>query len=316
MDLFPRSQRGRYRICVSSENWKINEKPKDSTSVQFERALQLIDDTEKQRILKFFRIEDKKSALLGRLILNSMICSATGISNKDLVWHRTDKGKPYIDQECLESSIEYESVKNISYNISHSGKWVVGASELNIPVGIDVNDIGLRPNCKIDFDADDATEMEVNQPIVKKYLKNFSNIFSPLETEQMKMIRFESAQRQLQEFSRYWTCKEAFVKVSGEGFGFDVKRLSFDFSHLPIPEETKYEIPDQLEGSKQKIKLNVDNKDISYDWDFEVFQLDRNHQCSVALHVYGLSESQRSSLHPISLHLITPLQLIEFLEQQ
>ncbi|KAA6400434.1 MAG: hypothetical protein EZS28_004034 [Streblomastix strix] len=103
MELFPGSQRGRYRICVSSENWKINDKSKDSTYVQFERALQLIDDTEKQRILKFFRIEDKKSALIGRLILNSMICSATGISNRDLVWHRTDKGKPYIDQECLET---------------------------------------------------------------------------------------------------------------------------------------------------------------------------------------------------------------------
>ena len=296
------SPSGRYRICVNSSAWKENE------GNEYERALALVSEEEQKRISKFYFRKDAKTALIGRLILNTMVSKAAKVRNSEIVWRRTDKGKPYLDQDWWDEVSEDTEFAPLSYNISHSGDWVVGACELNTPVGIDVNDYGIRPNCKIDFDADTDDDIDEHHKILKKYFVNFKQTFSPPEAEYMKKIQFDSAESQLIEFSRFWTLKESFVKVDGFGFSFDVSRLHFDFSRCPYKDIPRH--PTSLNTTP--ISVIKDGTDVTHEWTFEQFTLDRNHLATVALHTVDKIHS--SSLHPIPVTYLQPSDLITYLE--
>ena len=310
MTFLEKSPRGRYRICINSRIWE------EERNNEFGRALELVGDEEQKRIGQFKFRKDAKTALIGRLILHTMVCKTTGLHNSDLLWKRTDKGKPYLDPSCFENLSPELACPAFSYNISHSGHWVVGASEFDVPVGIDINDYGLRPNNRIDFDADPDTDAEENLPILQKYFVNFKHVWSPPEAAYMKKIRFDFGESQLIDFSRFWTLKESFVKVFGLGFSFDVSRLHFDFTAIPQRDIPKH--PDTVNAVP--IKVSVDGKDESPDWQFEQFGLDRYHLVTVALHIRditGLSSERQekiTSLHPVPILYLTPLDLIQYLE--
>ncbi|KAH7816616.1 putative 4'-phosphopantetheinyl transferase superfamily protein [Monocercomonoides exilis] len=340
---------GRYRIVVNANEWK------ETDNDEFERAIALVGEEEQERIRKFKFIKDAKTALIGRLILNAMAVKTLGIRNASLKWKRTDKGKPFIDPACVDGISTANHYSNFSYNISHSGHWVVGASELEFPIGIDVNDHGLRPNCKIDFDEFDDVTAEENFEILKSYFSTFKHIFSPPEAKHMESLRFKSGPVRLLEFSRFWTSKESFVKVSGLGFNFDVARLHFDFSEYHQSDIPK--MPTSVMAAP--IKVSVDGKDVSSEWMFEQFILDRYHIVNVAIRtnpeslsnssVYSSSSSTPSSstsaehilssgekveseiihasldskvykekiehLHPLPLLLLKPADIIKYLEE-
>ena len=307
MEALDSSPRGRYRICVNSKSWDEN------AHDEYSRALSLVGEEERKRITKFLFRKDSKAALIGRLILHTLVCKTTGLNNSQLVWKRTDHGKPILDPSCIQGIPTGSISQFFSYNISHSGHWVVGASEMENPVGIDVNDYGLRPNCRIDFDADPDTDADENLPIVRKYFSGFKDVLSAPEAAYMKRIRFDSGEDQLVDFSRLWTLKESVTKLYGDGFDFGLSRLAFDFAH--IPRKTIGIHPPSV--STLPIKISIDGIDKSAEWMFEQFKLDRYHIVSVAIHPRNAPDPSTPThppLHPLPVHYLTPTDLIQYLE--
>ncbi|KAK2959303.1 putative 4'-phosphopantetheinyl transferase superfamily protein [Blattamonas nauphoetae] len=290
---------GRFRIAVNTHAWK------ETTNNELSRALALLDETEETRILKYRALSDQKQSLIGRLILNAMCCHTLNLPNSSLIWHRTDRNKPYLDASILHSSSPAYDTNNFTYNVSHSGHWVVGASELSYPIGIDVSDHGIRPSCRLDYNLDPESDFNENLPVVAKHLKNFDSIFSNTEKLAMKRIRMSSSENQMIEFSRFWTSKESYVKTEGLGLNLDVSRLAFDFSS--IPNDRLPTLPSTL--SPVPITVSLDNTDESADWSFEQFILDQNHLCTVAVNT-----QKRDFPQSTPLFVVQPSQLIHFLE--
>jgi phosphopantetheinyl transferase len=290
---------GRYRFAVNINEWNENK------NYEFERGLSLVSECEAERIKKYYQKKDSKSSLIGRLLLNLMAQYTLQLRCSDILWLRSDTKKPYISPKTLEKLPQ--KFDNFSYNISHSGYWVVAASELDIPIGIDVTDFGIRPNCKVDFDAEAEEDINVYFPTVRKFIDGFNGIFSPSEQIYMKSLRSECSEDQLLEFSRIWTVKESYAKTHGVGLGLDISNISCDFN-LFNRNELKT-LPKLIEGVNIKIKTGEDEGN---DWKFEQFKLDRNHVVTVSLDATG--STLPPCFYPLPLEVLTPSRIISYLE--
>ena len=89
----------------------------------------LISPDRRESIKRFIHPEDGWRALLGELLIRSVVCEKYGIRNRDIHFDQEEHGKPVI-----------AFPENCHFNISHSGKWVVAAISEK-PVGIDVERI-------------------------------------------------------------------------------------------------------------------------------------------------------------------------------
>lgn len=138
----------------------------------------LLSEEKQIRINKYLRVEDSLRALLGDLLLRSIICSKYSIKNDQIDIKYNDYGKPFIN-----------NLLDIEFNISHSGEWVVCAID-DISIGIDIEEIK-----HIDFSISECffTKLE------NKCLFNKNKLEKP---------KF---------FYELWTGKESFVKAIGKG---------------------------------------------------------------------------------------------------
>lgn len=93
----------------------------------FHKLLEYVSEEKKQRIRKFQRPDDAKRCLFGDLLVKYALFQKIGCNH--FVFDINQYGKPFL--------INYQ---NIHFNISHSGKWVVCATDV-LPVGIDIEEI-------------------------------------------------------------------------------------------------------------------------------------------------------------------------------
>lgn len=135
--------------------------------------------TDKQeRLRKFHRREDMWRGLTADLLVRTVICNDLGIKNSDLDFATNEYGKPFL-----------RSFYNYKFNLSHSGNWVVCATNRH-PVGIDI---------------------EYIQPIDFNIAKRF---FSMEEYSALLNLKSSS---QLSYFYDLWTLKESYIKAVGKG---------------------------------------------------------------------------------------------------
>ncbi|AET69195.1 phosphopantetheine--protein transferase [Desulfosporosinus orientis DSM 765] len=154
-----------------------------------EKLLGLLPLEEQVRIKGYRLLEDQQRAFLGAVLVRSVISSATGLQNKDIVFLRNENGKP-----CLQGA------GGVHFNLSHSGKWVVciaGSSE----VGIDVEE--MKP---VDISLGEG-------------------FFSRSEYEALKKLPQE---QQLERFYELWTLKESYVKAVGRGLEIPLNSFSIE----------------------------------------------------------------------------------------
>jgi 4'-phosphopantetheinyl transferase len=95
----------------------------------FQRLLDCVAPGKKERLLRFYRMEDKLRGLFGDLLIRDGIMQKTGLNNKDISFTTNDYGKPFLKDR-----------DDVQFNISHSGTWVVGVID-HQPVGIDVEQV-------------------------------------------------------------------------------------------------------------------------------------------------------------------------------
>lgn len=173
------------------------------TPHDFSSALSVLPQHERSSITRFLRMEDRKQALVSRLLQYALIHEVLGIPYNEIVIKRTFEGKPYL--ECSKVGVEFP---NFNFNVSHHGDYVAIASEPLCLVGVDV-----------------VCCIKPMKESVPEFIENFSSYFSSLEWD--NIISTGTSDEILVDFYRYWCLKEAFVKAVGSGLAYGVDKVEF-----------------------------------------------------------------------------------------
>ncbi len=129
--------------------------------------------------------------IAARGILRILLSSYVGYRPENLVFSYGLHGKP-----DLAGGLK----AGLSFNVSHSGGLAVFAIAKELKIGVDIEEI---------------------HPV--KDLEAAASIFlSPNELEEFQAM---PADEKLEQFFKIWTCKEAILKASGEGFSGPVKNI-------------------------------------------------------------------------------------------
>lgn len=151
---------------------------RELSDAEFENALSKVDSGQRERIMRYRFMEDRKRGLVGVLLSKYAISKAFGIPANEIIFEKNKYGKPHVVGRS-----------GVHYNISHSGDYVVCAVGES-PVGIDVQEI-----------KDGSLDVA-------------DRFFSKEEKEVLAMTG-EEVRRDL--FCEMWSLKEAYIKCIGLG---------------------------------------------------------------------------------------------------
>ncbi|WP_051263725.1 4'-phosphopantetheinyl transferase family protein [Tenacibaculum ovolyticum] len=154
-------------------------------------CLNLIPKHQHSKITKFYHWKDRQASLIGKLLLKKI---AENFFGKDafLKIKYTKYQKPYLDEE-------------FSFNISHSGEYVVFAYTLSKePLGIDIE--------KIDS---------------KIKIKDFHSVLTAVEKN-----KIYKSQTPICTFYDLWTIKEAVSKADGRGLHIPLTEIKINTDHI------------------------------------------------------------------------------------
>ena len=159
-----------------------------------QKFLQLLDSIsveKKERILRFRQYPDALRGLIGELLLHFMLDRFDSVDSADRSVRMNEFGKPF-----------FEFIKDVHFNISHSGDWVVcGISRQ--PIGVDVEEIG-----------------EIPADVTGRY-------FTSEEVEQIPAGRGAESEKR---FYQIWTLKESYIKMEGQGLSIPLDSFSIQIS--------------------------------------------------------------------------------------
>jgi 4'-phosphopantetheinyl transferase len=128
-----------------------------------------------------------------RSILRGILGRYLNLAPEALVFHYSPYGKP-----CVEE-------RDIYFNLSHSDNWAAYAIAAIPEIGIDIEQI--KPD----------TEVE---NIAQRF-------FSAAESQALAQC---SADKKTALFYQQWTCKEAFIKASGEGLSYPLGEFEVEIT--------------------------------------------------------------------------------------
>ncbi|MBS1775586.1 MAG: 4'-phosphopantetheinyl transferase superfamily protein [Bacteroidetes bacterium] len=184
----------------------------------FDRVIKLLTTQQKDKICSFRNYEDSLRALFSRLLCDFVLQNEYPLNTKPFLIAETTFGKPYL-----------ENHKNIKFNISHSGHWVVCAVS-HQEIGIDVEQVR---NIDLDIAQHYFSESERNDLLVQPLVK------------------------QMDYFYRLWTLKESYIKMLGEGLSCPLDSFSVVMNGEPyLIDKTQQKLPFTL----QEIFIEPDYK--------------------------------------------------------
>ncbi|GLT88741.1 hypothetical protein SLE2022_067520 [Rubroshorea leprosula] len=188
------------------QRWVVDISKWEPTPHDFFSALTLLPQHDHTSITRFLKMEDRKRALVSRLLQYTLVREVTGIPYGEINIKRTLEGKPYLD--CDKVGLEFP---NFNFNVSHHGDYVAIASEPLCLVGLDI-----------------VSHMIPQIETIPEFIQNFSSYFSNLEWD--NIMNAGSNDEILIEFYRYWCLKEAYVKAIGSGLSSRLDNVEFHHS--------------------------------------------------------------------------------------
>jgi len=160
--------------------WRIELDQPESTLEDFTASL---SSDELARAERFYFPEHRQRFIAGRGILRAILGSYLGIAPGEVEFDYQPRGKPVLAEKFAKSGL--------AFNLSHSqGLGLCGVSDRQIGVDLEY----MR--------SIDDVEALANR------------FFLPREYE---LVRSLPPDQKQQVFFRYWTCKEAYLKATGEG---------------------------------------------------------------------------------------------------
>ncbi|KAK9162751.1 hypothetical protein Syun_003653 [Stephania yunnanensis] len=183
--------------------WFFNTAQWNPSEHEFSFLLSVLPQHEQSAITRFLRLDDRKRALISRLLQYGLVHQVLGIPFEDIIINRTLEGKPYLENIVIDSELP-----NFNFNVSHHGDYVAIASDSIHIVGVDI-----------------VSHVIPERETTLEHVQNFSSYFTSLEWG--KIMEAEISDEILVELYRYWCLKEAFIKAIGAGLGYDLERLEF-----------------------------------------------------------------------------------------
>lgn len=154
----------------------------------------LLSHTTEDKRKKVACYQNKKNAylsLFAEFLVRYVLIRDYQINNKDIQLKYNEYGKP-----------ELADVKNLHFNISHSGQWIVAAIDSS-PVGIDIEHVA-----NIDISL-------------------FKNHFS---SEEYSSLIEKTIPEQVPFFYELWTLKESYIKQTGAGLSLPLDSFTVQIS--------------------------------------------------------------------------------------
>eukprot|EP00420_Gonyaulax_spinifera_P024513 CAMPEP_0197905746 /NCGR_PEP_ID=MMETSP1439-20131203/61037_1 /TAXON_ID=66791 /ORGANISM="Gonyaulax spinifera, Strain CCMP409" /LENGTH=408 /DNA_ID=CAMNT_0043527041 /DNA_START=45 /DNA_END=1271 /DNA_ORIENTATION=- len=219
----------RHRWAVNIDEW---DPEGGADGPEFQYLLGLIqEEDDKKQVMKYKFPDDKKRALMSRLLMRQASASVLGHDSfKDVVIKRTKGKKPFLASPLPDPAAS----PNWNVNCSHEGCWVVCASEPLCIAGIDVAEL-RRFNKR-------------NEPI--DFRKSFKANLTESEWRDVDAAGADFDD-QYEVFSRFWSAKEAFVKARGDGLAYELGKAEFHWTPLEgFPERSAYSGTVVVEGKE------------------------------------------------------------------
>jgi 4'-phosphopantetheinyl transferase len=171
-------------LTLSSDNvhiWRINLNP---TAPQLQSLQVTLSSDEIARAERFYFPEHRQRFIAGRGSLRSILGQYLNVKPSQVEFEYQQRGKPFLAAKFADSQI--------FFNFSNSQDLALCAVSYQRLIGVDVEHI--RP-------------MSDLESLVKRFfLAREYELLASLAPEQQQQI-----------FFRYWTCKEAYLKTTGDG---------------------------------------------------------------------------------------------------
>ncbi|MEH2063386.1 MAG: 4'-phosphopantetheinyl transferase HetI [Nostoc sp.] len=161
--------------------WRIE---LDQTEAQLQHLTTTLSSDEMARAERFYFPKHRQYFIAGRGILRTILGRYLDIKPSEVQFNYQHRGKPILAATFADSGL--------AFNLSHSQGLGLCAVNCTRQIGVDLEYI--RP-------------MSDLEALAKRF-------FLPREYE---MLRSLSLNQQQEVFFRYWTCKEAYLKATGDG---------------------------------------------------------------------------------------------------
>ena len=152
---------------------------------------ELLNAVERKRAERFYFTKHQRRFAVARGTLRRILSLYLEIPAGDIEFDYSDHGKPSISEQ--------QNPKHVSFNLSHSGEWILLGVTQHDALGVDIEQRSDR--CTLD--------------IAKRF-------FAPAEVEQLCEL---PPNQQQGEFFHIWTQKEAFIKAVGEGLSYPLDKF-------------------------------------------------------------------------------------------
>jgi 4'-phosphopantetheinyl transferase len=157
-------------------------------------AMRVLDDDERSRAARFVNPRDSRRFVISHYALRQLLSAVCGVRAAQLRFAKEALDRPFL----LPPS-------GVDFNMSHTGDTAAYAVSVDGRVGIDIEMIAPAL----------ATELA-------------QQVLTPVELSALRRL---PGAAQVTAFFRFWTAKEAFLKLHGTGFSVEPKAVSVDLDN-------------------------------------------------------------------------------------
>ena len=268
---------GRLRLAVDIARWH-------PSIEELEFLYSLLPPADAEDCKKFRFFDDKKRSVTSRLLQRHAAFLALGIPHPAVDIKRTKGRKPYVANPIPNK----QHSPNYNYSVSHEVSLEKNKnSYLEAPFSLRCNNLVFSSHlnfylisilqgdyvvlasegfciCGCDVAAPHQLRRNAGQSL-NDVLSSFTNQLTPAE---WAVVRKSPGDELIEsQFRKFWSLKEAFVKATGEGLGFDLGRCEFKLIDGP--------------NGEGKAAVAVDGVP-QPNWTFFLHEFGRNHWVSVA----------------------------------
>jgi 4'-phosphopantetheinyl transferase len=171
-------------LVLSSQDVHVWRAELEQPTAWVEKLSQTLSEDEQIRAKRFYYERDRKHFIVGRGLLRTLLSRYVGIAPEQLRFCYSSRGKPSLVATGADNTIQF--------NLSHSHGLALYAVTFDRQIGVDLEYI--------------RSTSDVEKLAQRFFSARESAIIHSLPPEQKQIAFFHA-----------WTCKEAYLKATGEG---------------------------------------------------------------------------------------------------
>ncbi|CAN1333554.1 L-aminoadipate-semialdehyde dehydrogenase-phosphopantetheinyl transferase [Linum perenne] len=273
----------------AAKRWIVDISEWNPSPADFSRAVAVLPRHEHSSIARFVKAEDRKRALVSRLLQYSLVNEVMGIGFDEIVIKRTLEGKPYLVSQEQECDRVQAGLPNFNFNVSHHGDYVAIASEPLCLVGVDIVSCTKPDGETIEtfiqafrsyfsrLEWDNVNNAASPDETLAKFYRIPMNLWLSVTVLVMNISNY-CCNSSFSMFCRYWSLKEAYVKATGSGLSTGLDKVEFRHDNWT------------------NITISIDGE-LDEEWRFQLHELPKRHWLSIARgHPKAAVESYKATM--------------------